>query len=140
MAGNRIAGVVATPEGSSLLSLQTLVSLNLGEMPTLAFPPKEIVDGGSAAVLEFLRDMATPEEEQLDPDGPEAKAAYASKAPVVVKVLQSMNLENLADNFRHANVCDENLRQMSNAEFKALGFRTMSQAIDFKEKVYLQLK
>ena len=116
------------------------MSLNLGAMPTLAFPPKEIVDGGSAAVLGFLRDMATPEEEQLDPDGPEAKAAYASKAPVVVKVLQSMSLENLADNFRHAEVFDENLRQMSNAEFKALGFRTMSQALDFKEKALFQLK
>ncbi len=122
------------------MSLETLVSLNLGAMPTLVFPPKEIVDGGSSAILDFLREMATPEEEEVDPDGPEAKAQYAAKAPVILKVLEAMKLENLADSFRHANIFDEHLRQMSNAEFKAVGFRTMSQAIDFKEKVFFQLK
>ena len=140
MAGNRISGVVATPEASSLLSLDTLVSLNLGAMPTLVFPPKEVIDGGSSAVLQFLREMATPEEVQRDPDGPEAKAEYAAKAPIIIKELTVMKLEHLADNFRHSNVFDDHLGQMSNSEFKALGFRTMSEAIDFKEKAYLQLK
>ena len=46
-----------------------------------------------------------------------------------------MNLETQADNFRHANVFDENLQRISNAEFKAVGFRTMTQVIDFEEKV-----
>jgi hypothetical protein len=140
LAGNRIAGVVATPEASSLMSLESLVSLNLGAMPTLVFPPKEIIDGGSSVVLDFLREMATPEEEEADPDGPEAKAHYAARSPVIMKVLEAMKLENLADSFRHANIFDEHLRQMSNAEFKALGFRTMSQALDFKEKALFQLK
>jgi hypothetical protein len=140
LAGNRIAGIVATPEACSLMSLDTLVSLNLGNMPTLVFPPKWIVDGGSSAILEFLREMATPEEEEADPDGPEAKAQYAANAPVITKVLEAMKLENLADNFRHANVFDDQLPLMSNAELKALGFKTMSQAIDFKDKVLLQLK
>ena len=140
LAGNRIAGVVATPEGSSLLSLETLVSLNLAAMPTLVFPPKEVVDGGSSAVLSFLREMATPEEAQRDPDGLEAKAEYAAKAPIITKVLTGMKLESLIDNFRHADVFDEHLRQMSNSELKALGFRTMSEAIDFKEKAYSHLK
>ena len=141
MAGNRISGVVATPEASSLLSLDTLVSLNLGAMPTLVFPPKEVIDGGSSAVLQFLREMATPEEVQRDPDGPEAKAEYAAKAPIIIQVLTAMNLlERLGNNFRHSNVFDDHIGQMSNSEFKALGFRTMSEAIDFKEKAYLQLK
>ena len=122
------------------MSLDTLVSLNLGEMPSLVFPPKGIVDRGSSAILEFLREMATPEEDEADPDGPEAKAQYAANAPVITKVLDAMKLENLADNFRHSNVFDDHLGQMSNSEFKALGFRTMSEAIDFKEKAYLQLK
>ena len=139
LAGNRISGVVATPEGSSLLSLGTLISLNLSSMPSLAFPPKVIVDGGSSAVLEFLREMTIPEDEEADPDGPEAKAEYATKAPIIIRVLHEMGLETLADNFRHSNVFDELLNQMSNAELKALGFRTMSQAIDFKEKASLQL-
>ena len=140
LAGNRIAGIVATPEASSLMSLDTLVSLNLGEMPTLVFPPKGIVDRGSSAILEFLREMATPEEDEADPDGPEAKAQYAANAPVITKVLDAMKLENLADNFRHANVFDDQLPLMSNAELKALGFKTMSQVIDFKDKILLQLK
>ena len=140
LAGNRIAGVVATPEASSLMSLESLVSLNLGAMPSLVFPPKEIVDKGSSAVLEFLREMATPEEEEVDPDGPEAKAEYAAKAPVIMTVLHAMQLATLADNFRHAHLFDEHLCQLSNAEIKALGFRTMTLAIDFKEKVTLQMK
>ncbi len=123
-----------------MLSLGTLVSLNLTSMPTLAFPPKEIIDGGSSAVLEFLREMTIPEEEDMDPNGPEAKAQYATTAPVITLVLHAMGLEDLTDNFRHANVSDEHLRQMSIAELKALGFRTMSQAIDFKERAHLQLK
>jgi hypothetical protein len=122
------------------LSLGTLVSLNLASMPTLAFPPKEIVDGGSSAVLDFLRDMTVPEEEQEDPNGPEAKARYIAASPIIAKVLQAMGLEHLADNFRHANVSDDFLSQMSIAELKALGFRTMTQAIDFKEKAHAELK
>ena len=59
---------------------------------------------------------------ELDPDGPEAKAEYAAKAPVIMRVLQAMNLETLADNFRHANVFDENLHRMSNAECRLWDF------------------
>jgi hypothetical protein len=84
--------------------------------------------------------MATPEEEQADPDGPEAKAEYASRATIVIEALQAMQLLDLADNFRRARVYDDHLRQMSNAEIKGMGFRTMTQAIDFKEKVFALLK
>lgn len=122
------------------MSLGTLVSLNLTAMPTLAFPPKEVIDGGSSAVLEFLREMTIPEEEEVDPNGPEAKAHYATTSPIIAEVLQAIGLEDLADNFRHANISDELIGRMSIAELKALGFRTMTQAIDFKEKAYARMK